>query len=211
MKQRRSPERLPDPSGAAPTPGLERVSVHTDLRHLGARIRQIRTDRNLKLADVAARTGISLSMISALERGTTNASIGTLIAVADALGISLVELFGMEKGPGPSPVIRSTDQPVVESTTGVRRRLVYRDPGRGIEMAHNEYVPGAWSADKPLRHGGFEFGVVIKGELLVELNGQQHQLRQGDAIAYLSTTPHRIHNPGKRAAQTFWINLYREA
>lgn len=207
-RQRKDPPGNRTP-GEQPAGPVDRTPTRVDLELLGARIRHTRTEHRLTLMEVASRTGLSVSMISALERGVTNASIGTLIAVANALGVSLVELFGMDDRQGPSPVIRADDQPIVQSVNGFRRRLVYRDQGRGIEMAHNQYDPGALSAHRPLRHGGFEFGLLLEGELEVELNGQVHHLRQGDAMAYPSNTPHRISNPGKKTSQTIWVNLYQ--
>lgn len=209
----KNPEAAEFPEFVADEPEVsaegERTTV--DLRMLGARIREFRVSRNMKQSDVAANTGLSVSMVSAVERGATNCSIGTLIAVADALGVTLAELVGLAQVSDQHPVIRLEDQlPLVTSTQEYRRRLILRDPVRGIEMAENEYAPGHRAKEQPSRHGGIEFGLVLQGALKVELGDQIHDLREGDAIVYRSTIPHRLVNSSDGRTRTIWVNLYRE-
>lgn len=45
---------------------------------MGLRLRQLRTKRQLSLAEVAAAVGVSVGFLSALERAQMSASVGTL-------------------------------------------------------------------------------------------------------------------------------------
>lgn len=56
---------------------------------LGKRLRQERQRQGLTLHDVSAKSGISLSMISAVERGHRNVTYDTLRRLCDALGLAL--------------------------------------------------------------------------------------------------------------------------
>ncbi|MDR5684440.1 MAG: XRE family transcriptional regulator [Armatimonadota bacterium] len=178
------------------------------LRNLGSAIREWRTARRLTLGQVARRTGVSASMISLVERGIANPSIGTLIAIADALEIPVSELFGHGGVWRYDPVVRREAQPVFETRPGVRRRLAVRDPVVDVELAENSYEPGESSADSPIKHRGRELGVVLQGRLRVQLGDQSFVLREGDAIAFSSTVPHRFTNVGRGAARTIWVNLH---
>ena len=62
---------------------------------LGRRIRELRTQRPERWTqeDVAKRAKISVSFLSMIERGERLAHVETLAALADALGVSLAELF----------------------------------------------------------------------------------------------------------------------
>lgn len=56
-----------------------------DLCMVGLRIREIRTNKNLTQEEVA---DISVTHISALERGVKNANLSTFVAIANALQVS---------------------------------------------------------------------------------------------------------------------------
>ena len=56
---------------------------------IGNRIRDIRTQKKMSLEELSARSGISVTPLSKLERGLTNAKICTLFQVACALDVPL--------------------------------------------------------------------------------------------------------------------------
>ncbi|QSE72441.1 helix-turn-helix transcriptional regulator (plasmid) [Rhodococcus sp. PSBB049] len=56
---------------------------------VGEQIRQLRTDRTERLADVAERAGVSPQYLSEVERGVKDPSSEVLAAVAGALGTSV--------------------------------------------------------------------------------------------------------------------------
>jgi transcriptional regulator with XRE-family HTH domain len=177
------------------------------VRAVGARIRQLRGQRGMTLQNVARETGVSVSMLSMIERGAATPSIGTLVAVSSALGTHMSDLFDLAQPAEQSPIRRLADQVVVETAAGVLRRIVHNDPARGLEMAVNEYEPGTASGASPVHHVGTEYGVVLTGSLTVEIGGVPHVLRPGDGITYPSTSPHRIGNNSRTYARAVWVNL----
>ena len=200
------------PDGA-PGAGARRAVVSTEehLAELGGRIRSLRAEQGLTLQAVAERTGLSSSMVSMVERGRTSPSIGTLIAIASALGVHMADLFELDVD-GPRDVVqRAAEHQVVETANGVLRRLVQVDPRRGLELVVNEYAPGTASAVQVTHHGGYEYGYVLEGVLTVELQNTAHELAPGDSIAFESTRPHRIVNEGTARARAVWVNLSARA
>lgn len=63
------------------------------VRQLGRKIRELRTRAGLTQEQLAARSGITWHYTSAIERGTRGATLETLAAIAEALNVSLSELF----------------------------------------------------------------------------------------------------------------------
>jgi transcriptional regulator with XRE-family HTH domain len=177
------------------------------VKAIGRRIRSLRQSRNLTLQMVAERTGLSASLISMVERGLTAPSIGTLVAVAAAFGVNMADLMNVEAPNDSDPVTRLEAQPTYETTQGVVRRVVLRDQTRGFEWAVNEYEPGTASAPMPTHHAGYEYGLVVEGELTVELEDAEHVMRPGDAISYYSGVPHRLRNDSDRHVRTVWLNF----
>ena len=62
---------------------------------IGHRIRELRTQRTERWTqeDLAERARISVSFLSMIERGERVAHVETLASLADALGVTLAELF----------------------------------------------------------------------------------------------------------------------
>jgi transcriptional regulator with XRE-family HTH domain len=198
-------EDQPDPADSPPVSSAA-LDTERTIRRIGGQIRRLRAARGLKLQDIADRTGVSVSMLSMLERGVAGGSIGTLVAVSSALGVHMSDLFEHE-AEEQSPVRRQVDQMQVETAAGVLRRLAHHDEASGLEMVVNEYLPGTSSGARPVHHAGKEFGIVIAGELVVELEGTRHELGIGDAISYSSVRPHLIINEGTVTARAVWVNL----
>ncbi|MDZ7677754.1 MAG: cupin domain-containing protein [Acidimicrobiales bacterium] len=177
---------------------------------VGSRIRKLRSERQLTLQMLSAKTGLSASMLSMVERGRTSPSIGTLVAIASALRVHMSALFDIDDEEQPvEPVHRLDEQPRFETAAGVLRRVAQNDNVRGVELVVNEYLPGTASAAVPVHHSGLEYGIVLEGELTVELEDKTYRLAPGDSIAYDSTTPHRLLNTGSSRASAVWVNLDR--
>lgn len=62
-------------------------------RAIGRFIREGRTRQNLTLKQLARRTGLSVSLLSQIERAESSASISSLYRIASALRVRMGELF----------------------------------------------------------------------------------------------------------------------
>lgn len=61
---------------------------------IGERVRAGRKALDLTLKQLARRTGLSVSLLSQVERAESSASISSLYKIANALGLKMAELFG---------------------------------------------------------------------------------------------------------------------
>ena len=59
---------------------------------LGEAIRQLRNKRGLSQEDLAHAAGVTTGTVSTIERGNSNPTWGTVKSIAQALGVSVVEL-----------------------------------------------------------------------------------------------------------------------
>ena len=63
-------------------------------RAIGRTIRESRKNQDLTLKQLARRTGLSVSLLSQIERAESSASISSLYKIANALGLRMAQLFG---------------------------------------------------------------------------------------------------------------------
>ncbi|CAH1694548.1 XRE family transcriptional regulator [Hyphomicrobiales bacterium] len=180
------------------------------LAAIGLRIREVRLARNMTLQALADACGLSASMLSLVERGRASPSIGSLIVIANALGVQMSDFIVDQAMDDEKLVVSSSEQRVIETAAHVIRRLIKEDRARGVSIALNEYAPHTGATEKPITHDGFEYGFVLEGKLTVEVDGTLHVVESGDLISYSSRRPHRIWNHGKEQVRTLWINLQRD-
>lgn len=64
------------------------------LATIGQNIRNLRKERSLTLKQVSRRTGLSVSLLSQIERAESSASVSSLYKLARALDCRLTKLFG---------------------------------------------------------------------------------------------------------------------
>ena len=188
-------------------PVADNAGTSDYLLSLGFRLRSIRHAQGLTLQGLSELTGLSSSMISLVERGRASPSIGSLIAISAALHVPLKDFFDQDSWPSSGIVKRADDQPVISLEPGVERRLVTTDPGRNIQISMNVYEPGLRPEPQPARHSGYEYGLVLAGQLSVEVAGVNYVLAPGDVISYESSQLHFLHNAGTEQARALWINI----
>jgi transcriptional regulator with XRE-family HTH domain len=88
---------------------------------LGQRVRELRKRVSFTQEELAERSGISVSFLSMIERANRVPHVETLAMLADALGVSLAEIFagvGAERGSRPTllPLIQQVDPLPLEAS-----------------------------------------------------------------------------------------------
>ena len=74
--------------------GLLRSPEENLHRVIGETVRNLRKDNSLTLKQMARRTGLSVSLLSQIERAESSASISSLYKIAVALDVKIRNLFG---------------------------------------------------------------------------------------------------------------------
>jgi quercetin dioxygenase-like cupin family protein len=76
-------------------------------------------------------------------------------------------------------------------------------PDRVLEAAIAEYPPHY--SPPFITHGGEEFGYVLEGKLLLQVEDKKELLNVGDSFHYFSTRPHTLQNLGDDTAKILWV------
>jgi len=173
------------------------VDGDPDLRAIGARVRARRKRRGDTLAALAGRAGLSVSMLSAIERGEKAATVPVLHRVAAALGTTIARLVEDET-PVRATVLPRDRQVVIPGDGGWTRRIVSPVvPGVEFEMMQTTLPPGTDAGEYgPHPPGSHEYLLVLEGELTLTLDGVEHRLAAGDAIHHDGQCRHGYRNDG---------------
>jgi transcriptional regulator with XRE-family HTH domain len=76
----------------------------------GQRLRELRRARELSQEEVAHRAGMHVTYLGGIERGERNPALVNINRLANALEVSLAELFSIWRSPVPSATKRKQAQ-----------------------------------------------------------------------------------------------------
>jgi transcriptional regulator with XRE-family HTH domain len=164
--------------------GMDEAMDRT-LDAVGPRLKRLRLQRDITLADLAAETGISVSTLSRLEAGVRRPTLEQLLPLARAHGVTLDELVDAPPTGDPRVNLRP-----IACGDGSAVLPLTRRPG-GIQAYKFILPPGRDNAEPDLRtHDGFDWVYVLNGTLRLVLGEHDLTLKPGEAAEFDTRTPH---------------------
>ena len=186
------------------TSRAEREADEADVR-VGRRVRALRLEKNLSLADLASRAGISIGALSQIERGMSSLRVRVIWPLAAALDVEPSALIAE----GNEPVndlycVRATSRrPLPVHSEGITKDLL-SPPGASLTGMVVTVEPGGGT--DAYAHSGHEFGIVTTGEAELVVDSTRYLLKTGDSFAFKSTLLHSFRNPGTERCTIVWVN-----
>ena len=166
-----------------------------DLAQLGQRVRQERSRRGISLDQLSARSRVSRSMISDVERGTKAATVLVLDRIATALDTSVARLLYRENRSRVILLKRESQAVAREGSRWERRILSPVLPGVEFELMRTTLGPNVDAGVfLPHAHGSREYVAVERGTLTLMLDGEPYTMRAGDSIYYDGDCTHAFLN-----------------
>jgi transcriptional regulator with XRE-family HTH domain len=165
------------------------------LMAVGPRLRALRQQREMTLADLSAATDISVSTLSRLESGQRRPNLELLLPLARAYGVPLDELIG----PAATGDPRVHIEPVTRNGMTVQA-LTRRSEGL---QAYKLIIPTSRAHQKlDLRvHEGYEWLYVLSGRLRLVLGEHDLVLQEGEAAEFDTRLPHWFDRAGAESVE----------
>jgi transcriptional regulator with XRE-family HTH domain/uncharacterized cupin superfamily protein len=102
-------------------------------------------------------------------------------------------------------ILHASARPTIQLKGGVMWSRLTAAAETDVEFLEITYACGASSGANLSYHEGREFGLILEGELVVQLGFEQVTLYAGDSIVFDSTTPHRLANKGSQPMRALWV------
>jgi transcriptional regulator with XRE-family HTH domain len=176
------------------------------LSAVGPRLRTLRRQREITLADLSARTGVSVSTLSRLESGDRRPTLELLLPLAGAYGVTLDELVDAPPTGDPRvhmrPVMRHGMMmiPLTQRAGGIQAyKLVIPAGGRRGHGQEDLQV-----------HEGYEWMYVLNGHLRLRLGDHDLTLSPGEAAEFDTRVPHWFGSASETEAVEFLSLFGRE-
>ncbi|WP_405656461.1 helix-turn-helix domain-containing protein [Streptomyces sp. RK9] len=151
---------------------------------VGPRLRALRRERGITLADLAAATGVSESTLSRLESGQRRASLELLLPLARIYDVPLDDLVGAPRTGDPRIHLKPIER------FGMVFLPLSRRPG-GVH-AFKMIIPARPQPLEPTpqTHEGYEWLYVLSGRLRLVLGERDMTLPTGEAAEFDTAMPH---------------------
>jgi len=177
---------------------------------IGPKIKEIRLKKRLRLKDVAKATGLSVSLISKVENNNTSPSLSTLIKLSNFLGMDAGYVLGesQNRKNRKSSVVCHKEERKAWTSDDYKIHFQLLNPSlrsKRFEVVQARIERFEVPTER-YTHEGDEFGMVLKGEIKVELGEEVHVLKEGDTIYFRSTVPHAIYGVDPEGSEVLWVN-----
>ncbi|NML46137.1 helix-turn-helix domain-containing protein [Ramlibacter sp. G-1-2-2] len=196
---------------AKPVPAPAAASPTVDRATLGRRLLAARKQLGWTLAELAERSGVSITTISRAERGQLALGYENFSALARALQMDFGAMFaetGVAPRPFAGPVLTKAGQGVVYrglafsyeflGTTAVGKQM---EPVLGTVHARTLSGPEDFA-----RHPGEEFVYVLTGSIDVHFDtGEVVRLEKGDSLYFDSRVGHAYVTVSRQLAKVIGV------
>lgn len=177
---------------------------------IGSKVRTLRLNKGMALAQLGEHSGLSVGMLSKIERGQIFPTLPTLLRIAMVFGVGLEHFF-----------TDNDARPLVAVTRKAERMRFPERQGAGEETYFFESLNFAVKDKKldgylaefsmksapsePHSHDGVELVYVLKGQLAIEIAGEEQILDEGDAVYFDGRAPHSYRRSGKSACSAIIV------
>ena len=161
------------------------------MKEIAERLRGLRDSVDLSTAEMAAQTGIEQAAYETYETGNVDIPMSYICQVAKTFNVDTsIILSGTETHAESYFVTRKGLGISVERSKAYK----YRDLAGGFKNAKaTPFLVTVEPNDDPIHlnsHPGQEFNLIEKGTLLLQVDGKDIILEEGDSIYFDATKPH---------------------
>ena len=133
-------------------------------------------------------------MISKIERGQVSASLGTLEALADGIGVAVINFFAATADHSDVSYVPKGEGMTVQrlgSGFGHVYKMIGRASAPHVALEAFTVTLKAPLQNRPFyQHRGVEYMHVTKGEMIYRCGEASYHMRPGDNLSFESSTAH---------------------
>ena len=182
--------------------------VEKQALQLGNRLSLLRKRKNMTLDELSARSGVSKSILSQIERDLSNPTVTTISRISEALDEKLSDFFLKIEVEETNSIESSKETPSITSKDGLCELNIL---GAGetvnwlqwyiLEMKPKGILDSSSHGPKT-----FENLTVIDGQIEVTSGKIKEKLSKGDTYRFQSNREHTLKNISKQKAQVLMVN-----
>jgi transcriptional regulator with XRE-family HTH domain len=174
------------------------------------RVRALRKSKGLTLEQLASLSGVSRSMLSQIERGQANPTLGVTFRIAQAFGIKLGDLVDSPPTRARIDVVRADDRSALfrDDEQCRIRTLSPLHLEKDVELYELTLKVGGVLESAAHYAGTREVLTIERGRVRLTAGDETSELGAGDSAHYPADVPHKIENIGEGEAVALLVDIY---
>ena len=174
-----------------------------DISNIGSRIKDRRKKKSLTIMELSQYTGLSTGYLSNIERNQTSPTLTALGVICNVLGVSVTDILQTESED--KVVIRKKEMDIKQYPE-LNQTIKVIDFGKDRELFEFTVVaPGKIEKVIEVKHFHDEMGTILRGSLVVVMEGKRYVLKKGDSIYIEAQTAHYLLNESDKVCESLWI------
>ena len=175
---------------------------------LGNRLSSLRKRKNMTLDDLSAKSGVSKSILSQIERDLSNPTVTTISRISNALDEKLSDFFLKIEVEEENSIESSKETPSITSKDGLCELNIL---GAGetvnwlqwyiLEMRPKGVLDSGSHGPKT-----FENLTIIDGQVEIFFGDSKEKLSKGDTFRFQTNKNHTIKNISKQKSKVLMVN-----
>lgn len=181
---------------------------------IGREVRAFRHQSGMTIADLSARTGLSIGMLSKIENGNTSPSLSTLQTLAHAMSVPLTSFFRRFEDVHHAVHTKAGEGMEIErrgTRAGHQYNLLGHLGANSSGVVVEPYLI-ALNSDSDVfptfQHEGIEMLYMLEGEVDYRHGNNVYPLKPGDTLFFDADAPHGPENLVKLPARYLSIISY---
>ncbi|MGL4791932.1 MAG: helix-turn-helix domain-containing protein [Anaerotignaceae bacterium] len=170
---------------------------------IGAKIKQLRTQKGLTLEELASRCELTKGFLSQMERNLTSPSIATLVDILEALGTTISDFFKEDKE---EKIVFQTDDFFVDAKDGYTINWIVPNSQKNQMEPILIELQGGEKTFELSPNDGEEFGYVLDGRITLVNGNKEYPVKKGETFYLRGKDFHHIRNDKKSVAKIIWIS-----
>lgn len=170
---------------------------------IGERIKALRTERGLTLADLGEKVKLSSSYLSQIERDKTTPSLSTLLDIAKALNVGPRSFFEVEAEAAYIMRAGANQNNSLPAGLALQMCLTPNAGNNKLEVYRVQLEPHT-SLEQLDPFSGEVLGFVLSGELTINVGEERYILAAGDSIHFDASQPYYWTNTNDEPCVVIW-------
>ena len=174
---------------------------------IGDRLRMRRRIRRLSLQQLAETTGLSVGLLSQVERNVSTPSLRSLREICEGLKMPMSWLFEAPDETSSDVVVRAEARRRLDlSPQGIIKDLITPDTVPEVQLIRITIQPAAvFEGLTSTVPNAAKSGTVLQGALDFQLDDRLFALTVGDSFAFPAIKSHKLTCTSEQAAVVLWV------
>lgn len=176
---------------------------------VGDNLKRIRTEKKLALSQVSSMTGVSKSMLSAIESHKKSPTISLLSTIADGLDIPMIELI-LDRSNSESPEVQVGETAgLVHIGSHFYSSLMFGANTNHRFSVYKYVLPPTVERVSSEPHGStWEYCLVLKGSLHLVIKDETYIINEREMVWFPTYLKHVYKNPSSEPIEFLMLTFF---